>query len=424
MSRKICLDAGHTGKYYNQSTVVPEYYESEMVWKLHLYLKEELEARGFEVVTTRANQDDTLAVYDRGCCAKGCDVFLSLHSNACGTESVDYPVVYRAYDNLNSADGVGLALATKIASTIGTSQSGRTATRTTTSGTEYYGVMRGARAVGCPLYLLLEHSFHTNQKATLWLMEDANLKVLAEMEADFFADYFGMDKKEDTSGYTKIMGGSQVTVGQMKAYLQSVQPEAKEYLVLADYFQQEGQAEGVRGDIAFAQACLETGNFQFGGDVLPEQNNFCGLGATGNGVASCAFETKELGARAQIQHLKAYASTDDLYQVCVDPRFGYVTRASAEYVEWLGIPENPNGNGWAAAANYGTQILAILTSMKGMEEMEETIPEWMAPSVEWMVENQLMMGDGDGNLRVNDTLTRGEFAVMLKSYHENCNKLS
>ena len=31
-------------------------------------------------------------------------MFLSLHSNACGTESVDYPVVYRAYDGLNGAD--------------------------------------------------------------------------------------------------------------------------------------------------------------------------------------------------------------------------------------------------------------------------------------------------------------------------------
>lgn len=44
---KICLDAGHVGSKYNQSPVVKTYYESAMVWKLHLKLKAELETRGF-----------------------------------------------------------------------------------------------------------------------------------------------------------------------------------------------------------------------------------------------------------------------------------------------------------------------------------------------------------------------------------------
>ena len=35
---KICLDAGHYG-YYNQSPANKSYYESKMVWKLHLKLK-------------------------------------------------------------------------------------------------------------------------------------------------------------------------------------------------------------------------------------------------------------------------------------------------------------------------------------------------------------------------------------------------
>ena len=36
MSKKICLDAGHVGSKYNQSPVVKTYYESAMVWALHL----------------------------------------------------------------------------------------------------------------------------------------------------------------------------------------------------------------------------------------------------------------------------------------------------------------------------------------------------------------------------------------------------
>ena len=134
MSKKICLDAGHVGSKYNQSPVVKTYYESAMVWALHLKLKAQLEARGFQVVTTRASIDTDLGVYERGTASKGCDVFISLHSNACGTESVDYPVVYRAYDNKNNVDTLALKLAKKVGELMGTTQAGRTATRKNSSG--------------------------------------------------------------------------------------------------------------------------------------------------------------------------------------------------------------------------------------------------------------------------------------------------
>lgn len=172
---KICLDAGHVGSKYNQSPVVKTYYESAMNWKLHLKFKAELEARGFEVITTRADIDTDLGVYERGAASKGCNVFISIHSNACSTESVDYPVVYRAYDNLNDVDVLALQIAKKIGELMGTNQAGRTATRKNSAGGEYYGVLRGARAVGTPFYMLIEHSFHTNTAATKWLSVDANL---------------------------------------------------------------------------------------------------------------------------------------------------------------------------------------------------------------------------------------------------------
>ena len=139
---KICLDAGHVGSKYNQSPVVKTYYESAMVWKLHLKLKAELETRGFEVITTRADIDTDLGVYKRGAASKGCNVFISLHSNACSTESVDYPVVYRAYDNLNDVGVLALQIAKKIGELMGTNQAGRTATRKNSAGGEYYGVLR------------------------------------------------------------------------------------------------------------------------------------------------------------------------------------------------------------------------------------------------------------------------------------------
>ena len=364
MSKKICLDAGHVGSKYNQSPVVKTYYESAMVWALHLKLKAQLEARGFQVVTTRASIDTDLGVYERGTASKGCDVFISLHSNACGTESVDYPVVYRAYDNKNNVDTLALKLAKKVGELMGTTQAGRTATRKNSSGGEYYGVLRGARAVGTPYYMLIEHSFHTNTKATKWLSEDANLDKLAVAEADILAEFFGMESSTETEK-TAIMGKAQATASQMAAFCLSknASPQLPSCTVeeLARMFIEEGEAEGVRGDVAFAQSLHETGYFKFGGIVLPSQNNYAGIGAlNGNAAGQAAsFPDPRTGVRAQIQHLKAYASTEALVNECVDPRFSLVVRGVAPYVEWLGAADNPQGRGWAVpGAGYGANAVS------------------------------------------------------------------
>lgn len=64
----------------------------------------------------------------------------------------------------------------------------------------------------------------------------------------------------------------------------------------------EATAEGVRTEVAFAQAMLETNWLRFGGDVLPNQYNFARLGAIGNGVHGNVFTDVVTGIRAQIQH--------------------------------------------------------------------------------------------------------------------------
>lgn len=374
---KICLDAGHVGSKYNQSPVVKTYYESAMVWKLHLKLKAELETRGFEVITTRADIDTDLGVYERGAASKGCNVFISIHSNACSTESVDYPVVYRAYDNLNDVDVLALQIAKKIGELMGTNQAGRTATRKNSAGGEYYGVLRGARAVGTPFYMLIEHSFHTNTAATKWLSVDANLDKLAVAEAELLAEYFGVN---DTPK-TEIMGEAQATAQQMALFCRSKNAEPKltscTLEQLAEIFLEEGKAEGVRGDVAFAQSLHETGYFKFGGIVLPSQNNYAGIGAlNGNATGQAAtFPDPRTGVRAQIQHLKAYASTEPLVNTCVDPRFSLVTRGSAPYVEWLGAADNPNGKGWAVpGSGYGANVVKLLGQIMAQEAPESPSP--------------------------------------------------
>ncbi|MCI8451747.1 MAG: mannosyl-glycoprotein endo-beta-N-acetylglucosaminidase [Eggerthellaceae bacterium] len=126
---------------------------------------------------------------------------------------------------------------------------------------------------------------------------------------------------------------------------------------------EEAAAEGVRADVVFAQMMVETGWLRFGGDVKVEQFNFAGLGATGGGVPGNSFPDVRTGVRAQVQHLKAYACAQPLKQDCVDERFKYVTRGCAPYVEWLGIPDNPEGKGWAADAGYGKKLLAVMAEI-------------------------------------------------------------
>ena len=171
---------------------------------------------------------------------------------------------------------------------------------------------------------------------------------------------------------TPISGISKTTINQMVKYYQK---SGKKYPTstyntrgaanieeFCEIYYEEAKAEGIRAEVAFCQAMKETGWLQFGGDVKANQCNFAGLGATG-GVSGASFKDVRTGIRAQIQHLKAYSNKDKLFNACVDPRFNYVKRGSAPYVEWLGAKANPNGVGWATASDYGTSIVSMMNKL-------------------------------------------------------------
>ncbi len=137
-----------------------------------------------------------------------------------------------------------------------------------------------------------------------------------------------------------IIGKSECTAYQMAAYLTARNPNAKSWaLEYAQLYLEEGEAEGVRGDGAWIQSCKETGNFKFTGGtaVTFEQNNFCGLGVTRKGLKGHSFDTPRLGIRAQIQHLKGYATTAPLKNPCIDPRYKYISKGCApKFVDLAG----------------------------------------------------------------------------------------
>ncbi|MBR4642664.1 MAG: glucosaminidase domain-containing protein [Selenomonadaceae bacterium] len=121
----------------------------------------------------------------------------------------------------------------------------------------------------------------------------------------------------------------------------------------------EADREGIRPDIAMCQAIKETGTWAYGGDVIPEQNNFCGLGTTGGGVKGAFFDTPQLGVRAHIQHLLAYTSKRPPKIEIVDPRYELIQKFRPQIFGKLTKWTELNGV-WAVPGNhYGEDILNL-----------------------------------------------------------------
>ena len=201
-------------------------------------------------------------------------------------------------------------------------------------------------------------------------------QIVAELKAaGYSATLTAREVKQEQTGYHSIAGEAVATAAQMVAYIKSKRPGVEQSVIdMIPLYLTEGLTEGIAGDIAFAQSCIETGNFSFPGEtcaVTLAQNNFAMMGVTSTFAKGESFATPQLGIRAQIQHLKAYANSAALVGDCVDPRFKYVTRGSAPYVEWLGQPDNPQGKGWATAKGYGDRILAVLADIRATKPAED-----------------------------------------------------
>ena len=118
-------------------------------------------------------------------------------------------------------------------------------------------------------------------------------------------------------------------------------------------------SEGVRPEVVFAQAMLETGWLQFGGSVKPNQCNFAGLGAVNQQSGGARFDDVYQGLLAQVQHLKGYATGAALNNTCVDPRYEVL-----QFKGFLGVApylEDLNGR-WAVPGDtYGQNIARIIS---------------------------------------------------------------
>ncbi|MEZ5205293.1 MAG: glucosaminidase domain-containing protein [Acidimicrobiales bacterium] len=122
----------------------------------------------------------------------------------------------------------------------------------------------------------------------------------------------------------------------------------------ARWFIEEGDAEGIRGDIAFAQAVLETGGFANTDSVVG--NNFSGIGHYDNVPLGFTFASPHAGVRAQIQLLKAYAVTHpDYANPLVDRRLRGPSGCCQTWGDLTTV--------WATDPTYGPKVMLLYTSL-------------------------------------------------------------
>ena len=267
--KRIMLDPGHAGRTYNAGAV-SGYYESAIVYKLTMYEKEYLEAMGIEVGLTRTNINDNPELVYRGQMGEGYDLFVSNHTNACATPSVNRAVIIHLVNNTTTnIDERSKAFAFELAKTIKATMpisdyqvysklSGVDRDKNGALDDNYYAVLHGAYLAGVP-GVIAEHSFHTNPDICRWLMNDNNLRTLAKACARCMAAFVGVtEAKPDNNLLTaaKFKGATREEV----------------IAAIGPMFTEDQKNSGVLASVSAAQLILESGGLQ---SELAQNGNNC-----------------------------------------------------------------------------------------------------------------------------------------------------
>jgi Mannosyl-glycoprotein endo-beta-N-acetylglucosaminidase len=114
------------------------------------------------------------------------------------------------------------------------------------------------------------------------------------------------------------------------------------------WYLSEGKDQNVRGDVAFAQACWETGYFTNDDTSL---NNYAGIGHPVSAPSGLDFASAQDGVRAQIQLLYRVVNGNSapLAHPTVAPTWG-----GKNVTTWAGLAQN-----WAGDPTYATDIMSI-----------------------------------------------------------------
>ncbi|HZK56528.1 MAG TPA: N-acetylmuramoyl-L-alanine amidase [Desulfosporosinus sp.] len=335
---KVCLDPGHGGS--DPGAVGNGLLEKNLTLAICLALKPLLENNGISVILTRDGDyapehiEGTMKEQLKARVAiaekNKVDLFVAVHINAGGGTGQEILIIGKGGQAEKAANRVLPFLVS----------AGSWANR----GVKTQNVLV-LRETSMPA-ILTENGFIDHAMDSEKLKDPSFRYALAVAHAKGLCAYFGIQYK------TPILGKETVTLEQCQQFMLKKNPQA---LDIIPFYKIKGELLGIRWGYALAQMMKETGYLKFGGDVLPSQYNFAGIGAIGGGAPGATFSTPEEGVLAHLEHLYAYASADPLPVGIskVDPRFDLVLRASCP--NW----EDLNGHWAVPGIHYGEDIVAI-----------------------------------------------------------------
>jgi N-acetylmuramoyl-L-alanine amidase len=129
---------------------------------------------------------------------------------------------------------------------------------------------------------------------------------------------------------------------------------------LATWYLVDGAKEGVRGDVGFAQAVLETGGFSSPDAV--GLNNYAGIGHCDQCGQGWRFPSPEAGVIGQLQLLRIFASGEIAPKPAPPPVLPALTPSKQGRRACCTTWESLTGV-WASDPLYGVQILTMYAQM-------------------------------------------------------------
>ncbi len=341
---KICIDPGHGGKEHGAIGTYLD--EKDINLTLSLLFGEALEKNGVSVIYTR-KKDQYIDLQKRCNIANKnrCDYFISFHCNN-GSNTAESGSEIYCYSFGDDSEKLARHLLKVLININNNSNKG------VKEGNFY--ILKNTNMPS----ILMQIMFISNPLEEKKLNDEAWQRLLATELAYALLSFVGFKTTKDNclikdeKNKTTIMGTSLSTSQQMEDFLHSRNPNAP---YLAKLYLSIGLDEGIRGDIAFAQALIETDFFK--SIKCCENHNYIGIKLTEPKLQNAIFDTPADGIRSHIQHLKAYASTERLNTPLTDPIFHLVTRGIAPCWEDLDIH-------WIMPKlNYGEKIISLWKEM-------------------------------------------------------------
>ncbi len=188
--------------------------------------------------------------------------------------------------------------------------------------------------------------------------------TLSGAEASLAAALASLNGPADApAGQLSLLGGAALDARQLVAWYNSqgyVDLTPAPIQDLANWYIESGSQEGVRGDVAFAQAVLETGGF-----ASPDAtylSNFAGIGHCDTCAFGWAFPSPKLGVLGHVQLLRIFADRGPGPPHAPPPVLDVLVPAQQGRAGCCSTVESLTGV-WATDPTYGQQILEIYASM-------------------------------------------------------------